>query len=128
MGVAIANASVQRKRAIVARADGTASVAIPLLLRKVSVVGTTHGLSATVGNLRAKKIIVGTSNGRATGSGRAINFALTLWNGSTFVLQGSYPVVLWDQAEFELAVEEGEQNVDYVAYTGSIDQFHPVEP
>jgi len=128
-GVASANAPIiQRYRFLTGEADGVTIISTPLLLRKRVLVGTSRGSSSIASTLRTKKAVRGTTNGRSTCNGRVINISLTLWNGSTFVLVGNYPVVLWDQAEFELQVEEGESDVDYVAYKLSTDQFNPVQP
>jgi hypothetical protein len=126
-GRATVTGLIERKVNLVVSAAGVASVSA-ILLRKRLIFGSSNGLTTTTSVLNASRVITGTADGKATGFGRPINIALILWTGSTFTIAGSYPVVLWDQAEFELQVEEGEENVDYVAYKGSTDQFNPVEP
>jgi Concanavalin A-like lectin/glucanases superfamily len=128
-GVAVASlTAIQRKRSLVVSTTGVAITSSPPLLTKRSISGTSRGIASTSSVLKVKRAIRGTSNGRSTCNGRVINISLVLWNGSTFVLVGNHPVVLWDQAEFELQVEEGESDVDYVAYKLSTDQFNPVQP
>jgi hypothetical protein len=111
----------------VASSDGIAVVSVTALLRKRPLLGLSDGVAVTSGvTILRTRAIVGNANGRATASVIPTNTALVLWNGSTFTRAGNYPMVLWDQAEFELVVEEGEENVDYVAYRDSTVQFNPV--
>jgi hypothetical protein len=111
----------------VVSSNGAAVASATALLRKKTLLGSSHGVATTssVTVLRTRALI-GSADGRATASLTPTNTALVLWNGSTFTRAGNFPMVLWDQAEFELMVEEGEENVDHVAYKDSTAQFNPV--
>jgi hypothetical protein len=121
-------AIIQRKRNLVASSVGIASTSTIQVLTKRAIAGTSNGLAVTSrAQLTTVRRLVGVTAGRAIVHGRVVNVGLILWNGSTFTLAGSYPVVLWDQAEFQTEYTEGE-TLDYVAYRDSTDQFNPIEP
>lgn len=127
-GAAITTGNIQRKRSLIGSSDGTSTTSTPAIQLKKRLVGSSAGSSVTnTAILSRTRVLTGFSIGRATVHGRVINIKLILWNGSTFTTGGNYPVVLWDQAEFQTDFTEGE-TLDYVAYRDSTDQFNPVEP
>jgi len=97
-----ATATIYRKRALVAVSGGVSSTT-GFILRKRAIVGLSAGVgtaSVTILN-KIKNLIVNPSNGSTTVFGRVFNRTMVVWTGSTFAVEGPYPVVLWDGAEFK---------------------------
>jgi hypothetical protein len=122
-GVASAAGNIQRAKPIVALSSGR-TITTAFVSSKRLVVGITHGTSFTVATkINTKHSLTARANGGSTTHGRVINVALVLWNGSTFTYATGFPVLLWDNTEFQTYGS----GLDAVAYKDSTDQFNPVQ-
>lgn len=140
VGRATNTATIGRKRPVTASAAGTASTSTPNIYRKRAIVAVSGGVSSATGFILRKRAIVALSAGKGTTSttilnkvknlivnpsngstivfGRVFNRTMVVWTGSTFAVEGPYPVVLWDGAEFKTAGD-----IDMVTWREPNDYF-----